>query len=372
MDPVPFLDLRGQYKKLKDQIRPVVDEVLESQICIGGPQLTNFEKEIREHTHSMHAVGCSNGSDALLLALKALDIGPGDEVIAPSFTFFATAGAIRLSGATPVFADIDEATFNIDVEKLEALVTEKTKAIIPVDLFGQAANMTAVNNIAQKHGLKVIEDSAQAIGAEHKGQRVGSMADITTFSFYPTKNLGACGEGGLVTMNDEALATKVTQLRNHGQSGVYEHAYIGMNGRLPSIQAAILRIKLKHLDDWTATRNAHAELYRGLLADVDGLVLPTVAPETTRHVYNQFVVRVPKRDEVRKALSEQGIGSGVYYPLPLHLQPCFADLGYKKGDLPVSEKACAEVLALPCYPELQSSQVEQVAAALRSLVEKGT
>jgi dTDP-4-amino-4,6-dideoxygalactose transaminase len=370
MEPVPFLNLRGQYEKIKEQIRPVIDEVLDSQICIGGPHLVAFEKEICQATGAAHAVGCSNGSDALVLALKALDIGPGDEVICPSFTFFATAGSVRMVGATPVFADIEPGTFNIDVGLLPGLVTKNTKAVIPVDLFGQVADLTAVNDFARAHKIKVIEDAAQAIGAEHKNKRAGSLSDLTTFSFYPTKNLGACGEGGKVTTNDADLAKKLEQLRNHGQTGRYEHAFVGLNARLPSLQAAILRIKLQHLDDWTSTRQAHAQAYRELLANVPHLTLPTVGADSTRHVYNQFVVRLKNRDAIQQGLQSQGIGCGVYYPMPLHLQPCFEDLGYKVGHLPMSESACKEVLALPCYPELKSSQVQQVAKALKALCEK--
>ena len=285
----------------------------------------------------------------------------------PAFTFFATAGSVRLVGAKPVFADIEEGSFNIDGSSLESLVSDKTRAIIPVDLFGQPANLSEVVKIAKDRGLKVIDDAAQAIGAEHKNQKVGSICDLTTFSFYPTKNLGACGEGGLVTTNDSNLAEKLRQLRNHGQSSRYEHAYVGLNARLSAIQAAILRIKLRHLEEWTAVRQAHAQKYRELLSDRKDLVLPPLSPATSCHVYNQFVVRVKERDRVRESLTAEGIGTGVYYPIPLHLQPCFQELGYAKGDLPVSEKACEEVLALPCYPELDSSKVERVAATLKRL-----
>lgn len=367
MSAVPFLNLKPQYQKLREEIRAAVDRVLDSQVCIGGPELEAFEAEVAQFTSAKHAVACSNGSDAIVLALKALKIGPGDEVIVPSFTFFATAGSVSLVGAKPVFADIEADTFNICLKSVESLLTPQTKAVIPVDLFGQAANITGLKALLKDRNIPIIEDSAQAIGAEHAGQPVGSLATLTTFSFYPTKNLGACGEGGLVTTQDPALDETLRQLRNHGQSGRYEHAQVGMNARLNAVQAAILRIKLKHLPEWMQARRQHAAFYREALGDLEGkgLKLPFVHELSSRHVYNQITLRLAKRDKVRAALTDKGIGSGVYYPCPLHLQPCFQDLGGQAGQLPESERACDEVLALPSYPELPEDHRQQVVDALR-------
>lgn len=365
---VPFLDLKAQYAQIREEVRIAVDRVLDSQACIGGPAVAELEAAVAMTCGAAHAVACSNGSDAIVLALKALGIGPGDEVLVPTFTFFATAGSVRLCGAKPIFVDVELDTFNIDLKSAAQLVSPACRAMIPVDLFGQASNMSAVMDFARQHKLKVIEDSAQAIGAEHKSQRVGGIADITTFSFYPTKNLGACGEGGLVTTNDGGIAKVLMQLRNHGQSSQYLHEMVGMNARLDAIQASILKIKLQHLDRWTAERQAHAAQYRELLSDcADRIALPVQAPESTRHVYNQFVVRVADRDKVKAGLAERGIGSGVYYPLCLHQQPCFAELGGKAGDHPKAERAAGEVLALPIFAELSPAQIREVAAALREL-----
>lgn len=369
---VPFFDLKDQYATLREELRAAVDRVLDSQVCIGGPELDAFEAEVGDFLDAPVAVGCSNGSDAIVLALRALGVGPGDEVIVPSFTFFATAGSVRVVGAKPVFVDVEPASFNIDPADVERKLTDRTRAIIPVDLFGQPADLEPIHALACERELGVIEDAAQAIGARHRLGKVGAISQLTTFSFYPTKNLGTCGEAGLVTTVDEALGERLRQLRNHGQSRQYLHDHVGYNARLDAIQAAILRVKLGRLEGWMARRDAHAARYMERLAGAK-LILPPVADWTERHVWNQFTIRIAAggeldRDAVRAALAERGIGSGVYYPLSLHLQPCFADLGGAEGDCPVSEQASREVLALPIFPELETAQIDEVADALLELV----
>jgi dTDP-4-amino-4,6-dideoxygalactose transaminase len=331
-----------------------------------GPHVEKFEKNLAEYCGVKHAIGVSSGSDALLCSLMALGIKPGDEVICPSFTFFATAGAIARVGGKIVFAEIEPATFNIDPAKLAAKITAKTRAIIPVDLFGQLANLEAINEIAAKYDLKVIEDAAQSIGARRHGKRACSSVFAGCLSFYPTKNLGSFGDAGAICTNDDAFAGICRLMRVHGSGHQYFHKYVGGMFRIAAVQAAVLNIKLKYLESWHEGRRKNAALYDRLLAG-SKVVTPKI-DSGNWSIYNQYVVRVPDRDRVKKVLQEKGIGSAIYYPLPLHLQECFADLGYRAGDLPVSERACNEVLALPVYPELPEEQVRYVAEQLRAAV----
>ncbi len=361
---VPLLDLKAQFATIKDEVMAAVADVFESQYFILGPSVTRCEELIAEYCRCKHAIGVSSGSDALLIALMAEGVGPGDEVITTPYTFFATAGAIARLGAKPVFVDIKPDTYNIDPAKIEEKITDKTKAIIPVDLYGQCAEIDVIVKIAKSHGVPVIEDAAQAIGAEQNGQRAGSTVEYGCFSFFPSKNLGAAGDGGVVITQDDQLADKLRVLRMHGSKPKYYHTMVGGNFRLDALQAAVVSVKLAHLDDWTAGRQANADRYRRLF-DESGLVssgnvgLPMVAPQR-RHIYNQFVIRVPKRDELRAYLGENNVATEVYYPVPLHLQECFAYLGHKTGDFPKSEKAAAETLALPIYPELSDQQAARV------------
>ena len=362
---VPLLDLRAQYAPLREEIRRAIDEVADTQSLVLGPHVEAFEKSLAAYCDTKHAIGVSSGTDALLCALMALDVGPGDEVICPAFTFFATAGSIARVGAKPVFVDIDPRTFNIDVEQAAAAVTSKTKAIIPVDLFGQSCDMAAINAIAAKHNLGVIEDAAQAIGAKHHGRPACSNATLGCLSFYPTKNLGAFGDAGAICCQDAALATKVKKLRVHGSGHTYYHEMIGGMFRIAAIQAAVLGVKLKYLNQWHDARRRHAAIYDRVLAGSD-VVTPFIEPGNFS-IYNQYVVRLQNRDAVKKELQAAGVGSAVYYPLGLHLQECFAYLGQKAGDFPETEKASAEVLALPVYPELSDEQIEYAATTLRRI-----
>jgi dTDP-4-amino-4,6-dideoxygalactose transaminase len=374
---IPILDLTRQYQAIKPEIDAAICRVLESGRFILGPEVEAFEAEIAEYLGVKHAIGVASGTDALLLALKALGIGPGDAVIVPTFTFFATAGAVHNLGATPVFVDIDPYTFNLDPADVRRVLTTdhgqwtRPKAVIPVHLYGQPADMDEIMAIAHEYGLYVVEDAAQAIGAEYSGQRTthhgptrkaGTIGHLGCFSFFPTKNLGAYGDGGLVVTNDDELAEQVRMLRVHGSKPKYYHHMVGTNSRLDALQAAILRAKLPHLADWTAARKRLADRYDELLSGLDGIVLPCRAPNRT-HVFHQYTIRIPggKRDSLRSFLAERGVGTEVYYPLPLHLQPCFRHLGYKEGDLPESERACREVLSLPMFPELREEEVEYVA-----------
>lgn len=353
---VPPLDLVKQHQPLRDEILSAVTNVLDSGQFILGPVVEQFEKNTADYCQTEYAVGMSSGTDALIAALMALDIGPGDEVIIPTFTFYATAGSVWRVGATPVFADIDPVTFNIDTASLESLITVKTKAIMPVHLFGQCADMDPIINLANQYSLFIIEDAAQAIGSEYHGQRAGGIGHIGCLSYYPTKNLGGAGDSGMCTTNDEELAQKLKQARLHGQTDVYHHEFVGGNFRIDPLQAAILDIKLKHLDDYAAARIKRAQHYLDVLAD-SPLTLPN---KDEGHVYNQFTVRAPKRDELRNHLREQGVFSGIYYPLPLHLQPCFAALGKVEGDFPIAEQASKEVLSLPIFPEMTDEQQQLV------------
>ena len=364
---VPLLDLKAQYVTIKDELSAAMEKVFETQRYIMGPEVEGLEAEVAEYSGCRFGVGVSSGTDALLLSLMGLDLKPGDEVITTPFTFFATGGCISRLGAKPVFVDIEPAGFNLDPELVEKAVTEKTKAIIPVHLFGQVAEMDPILDVARKHGLAVVEDAAQAIGSEYKGKRAGSMGTVGCFSFFPSKNLGACGDGGMITTNDEELAARLRILRNHGARPKYYHKLVGGNFRLDAMQAAILRVKLRHLDDWTAARQKNAAKYRELFAGCEAVKCPPELPER-RHIYNQFSLRVPRHDELREHLKSKKIGCEVYYPVPLHVQECFAELGYKAGDLPESEKAAAEALAIPIYPELTDEQQKLVADEIKGFL----
>jgi dTDP-4-amino-4,6-dideoxygalactose transaminase len=369
--PIPLLDLKAQYAPIREEIRAAMDRVCDAQHFIGGPEVEALEKEVARYAQAQFAVGVSSGTDALLVSLMSIGIRPGDEVITTPYSFFATAGCIHRLGAVPVFVDIDPVTYNIDPRLIEAAVTPRTKAIIPVHLYGQVADMDVIMGIASRRGLAVIEDAAQAIGAEHGGRRAGSFGQFGCFSFFPSKNLGGFGDGGMVTTNDADLAHKAKLLRSHGAEPKYYHQLVGGNFRLDALQAAILRVKLEHLDRWTTARQQNAARYRELFAGAglaasgataagqDGVILPTEAA-ARRHIYNQFVIRTDRRDAVMAKLKERRIGCEIYYPVPLHLQECFAALGYAPGSLPHAELAAGETLALPIYPEL----TEQMQAAV--------
>jgi len=349
---VPLLDLQAQYATIRDEVRVAIDRVCDSQHFILGPEVSAFEHEIAAACDARFAIGVSSGTDALLLALMAVGVGPGDEVITSAYSFFATAGTIARLGARPVFVDIERASFNLDPVMLAARVTPRTKAIVPVHLFGRCCDMDAVGAVADAHGLAVIEDAAQAIGAlDDRGRVAGTIGTAGCLSFFPSKNLGGFGDAGLVLSNDAELTERMMILRVHGSKPKYHHHFVGGNFRLDALQAAVLRVKLKYLGGWTKARRENAERYRMLFdgCGVDGLVLPEDRPG---HIYNQFVIRCHRRDELQRFLLEHGIGSEVYYPVPLHRQPCFDELGYRDGDLPESEAAARESLALPIYPEL--------------------
>jgi len=367
-EPVPFIDLKAQFQKIRPEINAAVGRVFESQAFVLGDEVSELEFEIAEYCDSRDAIGCASGSDALLLSLIGLDIGPGDEVITSPFTFFATAGAICRTGAIPVFVDILPDTYNIDPQAIEAAVTSKTRAIMPVHIFGQCADMDPIWRIATRHGLSIIEDACQAIGATYNGRRAGVLGRTGCFSFFPTKNLGAAGDGGIVTTDDPILAGKLRRLRVHGDLGGYTHKEIGFNSRLDALQAAVLRVKLQYLEQWTEGRIANAARYTQLCEDqklTDRIDLP-VAKSDRRHVYNQFTLRVGegRRDELQNSLREQHIGAAIYYPTPLHLQECFGGLGYKQGELPEAERASAEVLSLPIFAELTEAQQDRVVSGL--------
>lgn len=360
---VPFLDLKAQYATIKAEVDAAIAEVLESQHFILGPKVEQCEKAIATYSNCAHAVGVSSGSDALLISLMAENIGPGDEVITTPYTFFATAGAIARVGATPVFVDIDPVTYNLDTSQLPSKVTAKTRAIIPVHLYGQMAEMDAVMTVAAEHDLVVIEDAAQAIGAEYKGRRAGSIGHYGCFSFFPSKNLGCAGDGGMVVTNDSQRAEKLRCLRAHGSKPKYYHKIVGGNFRLDAIQAAIVSAKLPHLDDWTAARQRNARQYDELLREAALPVgLPTVV--TDRHIFNQYVIRVSDRDELQADLKKRGVGTEVYYPVPMHLQECFSYLGLGEGSFPESERAAKGTLALPIHPELTEEQARFVVESI--------
>jgi dTDP-4-amino-4,6-dideoxygalactose transaminase len=359
---VPLLDLKAQYATIKDEIMQAISEVCESQYFALGPAVEEFEKQIAAYCKSKYAIGVSSGTDALLVSLMALDIKSGDEVITTPFTFFSTAGSVARLGAKPIFVDVDPDSYNIDPSGIEEKITEKTQAIIPVHLFGQAAQIKAITEIAKRYNLVVIEDAAQAIGASQNGVMCGNLGDCGCFSFYPTKNLGGFGDGGLVTTNDDELMEKIRILRDHGQNPKYFYRMIGGNFRLDAIQGAVLSVKLKYLDRWNEIRRRKAALYDSILADS-----PVNVPKIDNNnvsIYHQYTITVPERDKLQKFLAENEIGSAIFYPKPLHLQECFSELGYKPGDLPVAERLCDEVLSLPVYPELSTGQIEFVAKTI--------
>jgi dTDP-4-amino-4,6-dideoxygalactose transaminase len=407
---VPLLDLHAQYQSIKGEVKAAIDEVLESQYFIMGNTVKNFEQEIAEYCNVEHAFGCASGSDALLLALMAIDIQPGEYVITTPFTFFATAGAISRLGAIPIYADIDPVTFNIDpvqveeilngnhpVNKKLAINPQKIRAIIPVHLYGQMANMEAITKLAKANGLYVIEDAAQAIGSEFQGRKAGEFGDFACFSFFPSKNLGAYGDGGLITVKEPALAKKVDILRTHGARPKYHNIYVGMNSRLDAMQAAILSVKLPHLDEWSKHRKEAADRYNtlfkisGITTDLpncstqcsaigrancslcdDKIVLPKEVEGAHnsggKHIYHQYTIRVKNRDDVLAKLKKQGIGSAVYYPVPMHLQECYKDLGFKSGDYPKSECAANQALSLPIFPEITVEQQEYVVSEIKKIL----
>jgi len=366
---VPLLDLKAQYARIREEVRPALDRVVESQSFILGPEVEALEREIAAYSGVAHAVGVSSGTDGLLVSLMALGIKPGDEVVTTPFSFFATAGVVARLQAVPVFADIDPATFNIDPALLGRAITPRTRAILPVHLFGQCADMDPILEIARAHGIPVVEDACQSIGAEYKGRKAGSLGDLGVFSFFPSKNLGGFGDGGMVVTNDAFLFEKLLLLRQHGSAKTYHHKLVGGNFRLDAIQAAVLRVKLKHLDDWSAARLANAAFYskrftESGLQDSAGLRVPLSVRQANgdlhHHIYNQYTVRVRERDRLREFLKAAGVGTAIYYPVALHLQECFAGLGNKAGDFPEAEKAAAEVLSLPVYPELTEGQRDHV------------
>jgi dTDP-4-amino-4,6-dideoxygalactose transaminase len=365
---VKLLDLASQYLPIRNEIRRAIDEVCDQQALILGPHVEKFERSLASYCGTKFAIGVSSGTDALLCALMALGIKPGDEVIVPAFTFFATAGCVARLGAIPVFADIEPETFNLSPESVKSKLSEKTKAILPVHLFGQIAAMEAINEIAKPRGIPVLEDAAQAIGAKRGESRACSLGIAGCLSFYPTKNLGAFGDAGAICTDDENLAETCRLLRVHGSAHTYHHKLIGGMFRLSAIQAAVLSVKLKYLEGWHTARREHAALYNRLLADSGGRITIPFVEKNNWSIYNQYVIRVPNRDAVKQTLADKGIGSAIYYPIPLHLQECFAYLGHHAGDFPEGEKACQEVLALPIYPELTDKEIEYVAEELLTVV----
>lgn len=372
LSPVPFIDLTAQHRTIADEVMAAVSKVFTEQRFILGEEVLALENEVAAYCDAREAIGCASGTDALLLSLMALDIGPEDEVITTPYSFFATAGAIVRAGATPVFVDIEPHSFNLDPYAVAAAITPRTKAIMPVHLYGQSAEMDPLWRLAIREGLHIIEDACQAIGAEYHGRRAGVLGRVACFSFFPTKNLGGAGDGGMLTTDDVELAKRLRRLRVHGESTQYHHMEVGLNSRLDALQAAVLRVKLRRLDEWTQLRQRNADRYAAMFAAaqlLDVVELPAELPQR-RHVYNQYVIRIRdgRRDQVLKSLREKQIGSMIYYPKPLHLQPCFGNLGYQPGSLPESERAAAETLALPIFPELTEEQqvtvVAGVAAAL--------
>ncbi len=364
---IPPLDLRAQYASIREEIQAAIQSVLDSQIFILGAQVQALEEELAAYCGTRFAIGVASGTDALLLALYACGVRPGDEIIVPAFSYIATADVVSLLGAKPVFADVEAATFTLDPGKLERLVKKRTRAIIPVHLYGQTANMDPVLQFAHQHKLQVIEDAAQAIGATYRGKRAGSICEVGCLSFYPTKNLGGYGDGGMILTNSSEMYEKLRALRMHGETRKYVSAEQGWNSRLDEIQAAVLRVKLRHLDGWNSLRRGHAKSYTEALANVPGVTPPKVA-EWGDHVFHQYTVRVPRRDEVQRALASDGIATTVYYPVPLHLQPIYKHLGHAAGSLPEAERAAAECLSLPIYPEMSSEQISRVGEALAQVV----
>lgn len=373
--PVPFIDLVSQNREIAGEINQAVARVFSEQKFVLGDEVAEFEYEVADYCDSREAIGCASGTDALLLALMALDLKPGDEVITSPYTFFATGGSIHRAGAKPVFVDIRPDSYNIDPAAVEAAITPNTRAIIPVHLYGQCADMEPLWRLAVRHGLTLVEDAAQAIGAELNGRRAGVLGTLGCFSFFPTKNLGGAGDGGLITTDDAEKAERLRRLRVHGEQGYYHHLEVGLNSRLDALQAAVLRVKLPHLEKWTQARQENAKRYQTLFEEyglLDALQLPATLPNR-RHVFNQYCVRVANgcRDDVQASLREQGVGCAVYYPKPLHLQPCFAHLGYEVGSLPESERAAEETLALPIFAELTAAQQERVVQGISIALGRG-
>ncbi len=364
---VPFLDLKTQYESIREEINEALEGVFEKTAFAGGPFVEKFEEEFAAYCGTKYAIGVGSGTEALWLALLAIGVGPGDEVITVPNTFIATAEAISFCGAKPVFVDVLEDTYNIDPQQIEAMITERTKAIIPVHLFGQMADMDLVMEIAKKYGLFVIEDAAQSHGAVYKGRKAGSIGDVGCFSFYPGKNLGAYGEAGAVVTDNPEIDRKIRMLRDHGQSRKYKHDFIGWNGRMDGIQAAVLSVKLKYLDEYNKSRRVVADLYNDLLGDAEGIVTPVEADYGT-HVYHLYVIRVKKRDQLIEALREKGIYCGIHYPVPIHLQDAYGFLGYEKGSFPVAESSAEEFVSLPIYPEISVKQIEYTADAVKRLL----
>jgi dTDP-4-amino-4,6-dideoxygalactose transaminase len=366
---VPLLDLQAQYASLREGLHEAIARVMASQHFVLGHEVRELETAIADYCQTKHAVGCASGSDALLLALMALDVKAGDEIITTPFTFFATGAAITRLGARPVFVDIDPQSYNLDVARVTDAITSRTKVIMPVHIYGQCAPMDQLLDLAGRKGIPIVEDAAQAIGATDNGRRAGSMGRIGCFSFYPTKNLGGAGDGGILTTNDDEIAARLRRLRAHGGANEYQHEEVGLNSRLDELQAAVLRVKLPHLEKWSETRAEKAALYTKLLAE-SGLKFTLLAPRVRpdgRHIFHQYVIRVPgNRDSLMEHLKTRGVGTKVYYPVPLHLQECFSYLGYRKGDFPESEGAASETFALPCYPELTEEQQLYVVESIES------
>ena len=372
---VPLLDLQAQYVSIREGLHQAVTRVMDSQRFVLGEEVSRLESEIAAYCRTKHAIACASGSDALLLALMALDLGPGDEVITTPFSFFATAASITRLGGRPVFVDIDPQTYNLDPSRVADAITPRTKAIMPVHLYGQCADMDPLLEHSRGHEIPIVEDAAQAIGATDKGRRAGSMGLVGCFSFYPTKNLGGAGDGGMLTTNDDQIAQRLRRLRTHGGANEYEHSEVGVNSRLDELQAAVLRVKLPHLDRWSDQRAGKAEIYSQLLnhAGVNFALIPPHVRPDGRHIFHQYVVRAPgNRDALQSHLKSRGVGTKIYYPIPLHRQECFSYLGYKEGDFPESEKAARETLALPVYPELNEAQQAYVVEAIKSLQQSQT
>ena len=369
--PVPILDLRAQYLRIKDEIDAAVAEVFDSQDFVGGPKVEGFESAMAHYLGVEHAIGVASGTDALLLALKAIDVKSGDEVITTAFSFFATAGAIANAGATPVFVDIDPATFNIDAGQIESRITPQTRAIIPVHLYGQCADMDPILDIAARHGLRVIEDAAQSIGARYHDRFACTLGHAAALSFYPSKNLGGAGDAGMIVTRDAGIAERVKLLHLHGAGKTYVHSTLGTNSRLDALQAAVLTVKLKYLDEWNRQRRALAAYYNERLAAFPQIATPLETPGNY-HVYHQYVIRIPKRDAARECLRKRNIGCAVFYPLPLHRQQCFEHLGYPPSACPEATRASEQVLALPIYPELTHEQQDEVIAAIAEHIADGS
>jgi dTDP-4-amino-4,6-dideoxygalactose transaminase len=367
---IPFLDLKAQYATIKSDVLAAVSEVMESQQCIGGPKVTELEEKIAVISDCKFAVGASSGTDAMLNSLMSLDIGASDEVITTPFTFFATVGCIVRTGARPIFVDIDPKTYNVNSNLVESAITKKTKAIIPVHLFGQMTDMDPIVEIASKYNLAIIEDAAQSITSTYKGRKAGSIGTVGCFSFFPSKNLGGAGDGGMVVTNNEQLYNRLKIMRNHGANPKYYHQFVGGNFRLDPIQAAVLLVKLSFLDSWSEARRRNAAFYNEKFADT-AIEIPYINADCVS-IYNQYVVRILQRDQIITLLRKENIGCEIYYPCPMHMQECFKDLGYKQGDFPEAEKASKEVLALPVYPELTDEMKDHVAETIITLIGKSS